>query len=404
MSFETLNLSEPILRALRNEGYTTPTPIQQQAIPVILEGHDLLGSAQTGTGKTAAFAIPVLQHLLGEKPQQRRAIRALVLTPTRELAVQVGDSFAAYGKFTNLFHTVIYGGVSQHSQVQKVRRGVDILVATPGRLLDLMNQGHIDLRHVQYFVLDEVDRMLDMGFVHDVKRIIAKIPQKRQTMFFSATMPSQTSELAYAILRDPVSVEVTPTSSTAETISHSLYMVDKGNKFPLLRHILEDSNVGSVLVFTRTKRGADKVARQLNQSNILSDAIHGNKTQAARQKALKKFKAGQVRVLVATDIAARGIDIDYLSHVINFEMPMDPETYVHRIGRTGRAGASGVALSFCDREERSQLKEINKLLGTPIPVVEDHPYPAAVIKEVPRNPNGFAQRAARGRMSRRRFA
>ncbi|CAA9303100.1 MAG: ATP-dependent RNA helicase RhlE [uncultured Cytophagales bacterium] len=379
MSFQNLNVIDPILRALAGEGYTQPTPIQAQAIPVLLSGRDLLGCAQTGTGKTAAFAIPMLQalHNAGTDGNGPRPIKALVLTPTRELAIQIGESFGTYGKHTGVRHTVIFGGVSQHGQTVALRRGVDVLVATPGRLLDLMNQGFVSLRNLQMFVLDEADRMLDMGFIHDVKKIIAKLPASRQSLFFSATMPPEIGKLAATILRDPVRVEVTPVSSTAEKVTQAVYLVEKNDKKFLLVHLLNEENISAALVFTRTKHGADRVAKDLNKSGIAAEAIHGNKSQNARQRALSSFKSKQIRVLVATDIAARGIDIDELSHVINFELPNEPETYVHRIGRTGRAGASGIALSFCDAEERDYLKGINKLIAKTLPVVADHPYPAA---------------------------
>jgi ATP-dependent RNA helicase RhlE len=376
MTFENLNLIEPILKALKIEGYTKPTPIQSQAIPLILQKKDLLGCAQTGTGKTAAFAIPMLQLLHTGQTAERgpKAIKALILTPTRELAIQIDESFGAYGKFTNLRHLVIFGGVSQHAQTQALQKGVDILVATPGRLLDLMNQGFINLRNLEIFVLDEADRMLDMGFVHDVKKIIAKIPAKRQTLFFSATMPAEIVGLANSILVNPAKVEVTPVSSTANTIQQAVYFVEKNNKRKLLNHVLADADIATALVFTRTKHGADRVAKDLNQAGITAEAIHGNKSQNARQRALTNFKGRSTRVLVATDIAARGIDVEELTHVINFELPNVPETYVHRIGRTGRAGASGIALSFCDSEEKLFLRDIHKLIAKNIPVVEDHPF------------------------------
>jgi len=382
MSFEKLKLIEPILRALQSEGYTKPTPIQEQAIPVLLERRDLLGCAQTGTGKTAAFATPILQLLHQDELYVKgpAGIKALVLTPTRELAIQIGDSFTAYGKFLRLKHTVIFGGVSQKSQTDALRAGVDILIATPGRLLDLINQRYVSLKHLKIFVLDEADRMLDMGFIHDVKKIIALIPAKRQTLFFSATMPTEIAKLANTILTNPVRVEVTPVSSTANTIQQKLYYVEKPGKRQLLLHLLEDENIETALVFTRTKHGADRVAKDLSKAGITAEAIHGNKSQNARQRALTNFKTRKTRVLVATDIAARGIDIDDLSHVINYELPNIPETYVHRIGRTGRAGASGIAFSFCDTEEREFLRDIHKLIGKTIPVVE-HPYQAvAAIK------------------------
>src|SRR5688572_9529684 len=376
MSFEKLNLIEPILRALQNEGYTKPTPIQEQAIPLILDRKDLLGCAQTGTGKTAAFAIPILQLLHKDElfVKGPAGIKALILTPTRELAVQIGESFAAYGKHLRLSHTVVYGGVSQRTQTNALRSGVDILIATPGRLLDLMNQRYVKLHNLKMLVLDEADRMLDMGFIHDVKKVIAQVPEKRQTIFFSATMPTEIASLANTILKNPARVEVTPVSSTANTIKQAVYFVEKKDKRKLLLHLLQDRNIVTALVFARTKHGADRVAKDLVQSGIRAEAIHGNKSQGARQRALNNFKSQQTRVLVATDIAARGIDVDDLSHVINFELPNVPETYVHRIGRTGRAGAKGTSLSFCDQEEKEYLRDIHKLIQKTIPVVEDQPY------------------------------
>ncbi len=382
MTFQELNLIEPIQRALRTEGYTQPTPIQEQSIPLTLQGRDLLGCAQTGTGKTAAFALPILQSL-HSRPQAGapRPIRALILTPTRELAIQIDESFAAYGRHTGLRHTVIFGGVSQNRQVDALRHGIDILVATPGRLLDLMQQGYVSLRNLEIFVLDEADRMLDMGFIHDVRRVIAKLPTRRQTLFFSATMPPEIQKLADTILTNPVKVAVTPVSSTAETVGQSIYFVEKADKKRLLIHLLEDGSISTVLVFTRTKHGANKVAKDLNSAGIKAEAIHGNKSQNARQNALQAFKNRQIRVLVATDIAARGIDIDDLTHVLNYEIPNIPETYVHRIGRTGRAGASGTALSFCDSEERAYLRDIQKLIGRPIPVARVNPFPSTGVSE-----------------------
>ncbi len=379
MTFDQLNLQEPLLKALKETGYSTPTPIQEQSIPVVLQQKDLLGCAQTGTGKTAAFAIPVLQLLHSQQPVQRgpRAVKALVLTPTRELAIQIEESFRAYGKYTGLNQMVIFGGVSQGSQVNALRNGVDILIATPGRLLDLINQGFINLQQLQIFVLDEADRMLDMGFIHDVKRIITRIPVKRQTLFFSATMPPEIAGLANTILKQPVKVEVAPVSSTAERIEQQVYFTDKDNKRSLLIHVLENSDIERALVFARTKYGSDKIAKALTRAGIKADAIHGDKSQNARQHALNNFKNGKIRILVATDIAARGIDVDNLTHVINYELPNVPETYVHRIGRTGRAGASGIAISFCDGEERAYLKDIQKLIRQSIPVVEEHPFLAA---------------------------
>src|SRR5882757_1282652 len=382
LSFQHLNLIEPLLKALNNEGYTIPTPIQEQAIPIILSRKDLLGCAQTGTGKTAAFAIPMLQLLCEDAAgvkqdtglRAQRPIKALILTPTRELAIQIDESFAAYGRHTGMEHVVIFGGVPQQPQVQALRRGIDILVATPGRLLDLIDQRYINLKDISFFVLDEADRMLDMGFVHDVKKIIAKLPQKRQTLFFSATMPPEIQKLAATILVNPSKVEVTPASSTAETIQQSMYFVDRKDKRSLLLHVLKTHDIPTALVFTRTKHGADKVAQGLTRAGVRAEAIHGNKSQNARQRALLNFKTRQTRILVATDIAARGIDIDELTHVINYELPNVPETYVHRIGRTGRAGASGIALSFCDAEEKEFLRDIQKLIARQIPVVEDHPH------------------------------
>lgn len=377
MLFEDLKLIEPILKALNSEGYTKPTPIQAQTIPLALERRDILGCAQTGTGKTAAFAIPIIQLLAQDvgNSSGKKVIRALILTPTRELAIQIGDSFANYGKNTKLNYQVIFGGVSQHSQVQAIRNGLDVLIATPGRLLDLMNQKLLHIDTVKFFVLDEADRMLDMGFVHDVKKIIAKLPAQRQSLFFSATMPPAIQQLADAILVKPAKVEVSPVSSTADTINQVVYFVDKGNKRHLLKDVLQDKAIERVLVFTRTKHGADRVAKDLHKAGITAQAIHGNKTQNARQNALNNFKAKLTRVLVATDIAARGIDIDELTHVINYELPNISESYVHRIGRTGRAGASGIAIAFCDAEEKAYLRDIEKLIGKPIPVVDGHAYP-----------------------------
>lgn len=376
MLFEQLNLIEPILRALNTEGYTTPTPIQEQSIPILLQGRDLLGCAQTGTGKTAAFAIPILQilHEAKKAGSTSKGIKALILTPTRELAIQIDESFAAYGRHLNLKHLVIFGGVSQQPQTNALRNGVDILIATPGRLLDLVEQRYVNLSQLEILVLDEADRMLDMGFIHDVKKIITKVPARRQTLFFSATMPSEIAKLSSTILTNPARVEVTPVSSTAETIQQAMYFVEKENKKHLLIHLLKDKTIQSALVFTRTKHGADKVVKDLVRVGVGAEAIHGNKSQNARQRALSNFKSGHTRVLVATDIAARGIDVDNLSHVINFELPNVPETYVHRIGRTGRAGASGIAYSFCDMEEKEFLRDIQKLISVSVPVVTDHPY------------------------------
>lgn len=374
MDFNSLGLIEPILSALSQQGYSNPTPIQQQAIPIVLKQQDLLGCAQTGTGKTAAFAIPILQ-LLYQQKQHVPGIKVLILTPTRELAIQINDSFAAYGQYTGITHTVIFGGVSQLHQTNALKKGVDVLIATPGRLLDLMSQGFIHLRHLQIFVLDEADRMLDMGFIHDVKKVIVRLPEKRQTLFFSATMPPEIQKLASVLLTNPAKVEVTPVSSTADAIEQGLFYVAKPDKNKLLIHLLKDPALVTALVFTRTKHGADKVVKVLHQQNITAAAIHGNKSQNARQNALNNFKNGAIRVLVATDIAARGIDIDDLTHVINFELPEVPETYVHRIGRTGRAGNTGIALSFCDADEKTELRDIQKLIGKTIPVFTEHPYP-----------------------------
>ena len=363
---------EPILKALKEEGYSSPTPIQEQSIPILLQGKDLLGCAQTGTGKTAAFSIPILQKLY--KTDHRKGIKAWILTPTRELAIQIGECFEAYGKYPGLKHTVIFGGVGQKPQTDALRNGVQILVATPGRLLDLITQGYISLKTLDFFVLDEADRMLDMGFIHDIRRILKLLPQKRQTLFFSATMPPEIETLANSMLTHPEKVEVTPASSTVDTISQYVYFVEKKEKKDLLLHLLKDQSIESVLIFTRTKHGADKLARILTKSGIRAEAIHGNKSQNARQRALTDFKNHTLRVLIATDIAARGIDVDQLSHVINYELPNVPETYVHRIGRTGRAGHDGIAISFCESEELPYLKDIQKLIGKTIPVVKDHPF------------------------------
>lgn len=372
MTFENLNLIEPILRALQNEGYTSPTPIQEEAIPELLDGRDLLGCAQTGTGKTAAFSIPILQRLYNDN--RHGGIKALVLTPTRELAIQIDESFEAYGKYTGLKHTVIFGGVSQVPQTAALRRGIDILIATPGRLLDLISQGFVNLRSLEYFVLDEADRMLDMGFIHDIKRILPLLPKKRQTLFFSATMPPEIANLANSLLHNPVKVEVTPVSSTVDMIEQCVYFIDKNDKKNLLIDLLQNPAIESALVFTRTKYGADKLAKALCKAEIKAEAIHGEKSQTARQRALTNFKAHTTRVLIATDIAARGIDVDQLSHVFNFELPNVPETYVHRIGRTGRAGHEGTAIAFCDTEELPLLKDIQKLIGKAIPVIGDHAW------------------------------
>ena len=377
MTFSELGLLPEIQRSLDQLGYTKPTPIQASAIPFALKGRDVLGCAQTGTGKTAAFSIPILQ-LLGKKDQSTkpgRFPRALILTPTRELAAQISESIRDYGKGLNLRHTVIFGGVSQVPQVNKLRDGLDILVATPGRLLDLMQQGHIRLDHVEFFVLDEADRMLDMGFIHDVKKILPKIPKGRQTLFFSATMPLAIADLAKNILKNPEYIKVDPVSSTADTVKQVVYHVLKPEKKNLLKYLLKDEKLDSVLVFSRTKRGADRLAKVLDKANIPSAAIHGDKSQGARERALSEFKSGKKRVLVATDIAARGIDIDSLAYVVNYDLPNESETYVHRIGRTGRAGANGMSISMCDVDERPYLKDIEKLIQKKIEVISDHPFP-----------------------------
>lgn len=375
--FKDLHLVEPIQKALESEGYTKPTPIQERAIPELLQGKDLLGCAQTGTGKTAAFAIPILQKLSYEKPlkKEKRQIKALVVAPTRELAIQIGDNFKKYSANLRLKTLMVYGGVSQHPQTKQLKRGVDILVATPGRLLDLINQGHISLKNVQHFVLDEADLMLDMGMIDDVKKIVKFIPDNRQTMLFSATMPDEIEKLTRAILKDPVKVEITPVSSTAEKIKQEVYFVDKGNKTNLLIHLLKDDAIESALVFSRTKHGADRIVGSLGKAGFSAQAIHGNKTQKARQRALNNFKQRKTKILVATDIAARGIDIAELSHVINYNLPEVPETYVHRIGRTGRSGNSGVAISFSDHDEKALLRGVQKLIDKTIPENLDNPYP-----------------------------
>lgn len=375
VTFDRLNIIDPILKAVSDEGYTHPTPIQEQAIPIVLEGRDLLGCAQTGTGKTAAFAIPILQHMAALPPSRgQKLIKVLVLTPTRELAIQIGESFSVYGKNLRVNNLVIFGGVPQGAQVKALKAGVDILVATPGRLLDLIGQHIISLADIGIFVLDEADRMLDMGFIHDVKKVVARLPQKRQSLFFSATMPPEIQKLADTILVKPAKVEVTPVSSTAETIQQSLYYVDQKEKKKLLVHLLQDKTINRVLVFIRTKHGADKLVKDLHKAGIAAEAIHGNKSQNARQRALNNFKNFDTRVLIATDIAARGIDIDDLTHVINYDLGDVPETYVHRIGRTGRAGNSGIAIAFCDEEEKDNLRGIQKLIGFAIPVVAEHPF------------------------------
>jgi ATP-dependent RNA helicase RhlE len=404
--FKELELIEPILKALETEGYTNPTPIQEQAIPSALAGKDILGCAQTGTGKTAAFSIPILQLVCQSQLNGNftRGIKALILTPTRELAIQIDESIAAYGKNLRISHEVIFGGVSQHHQVINLKKGVDILTATPGRLLDLMQQGFINLRDIRFFVLDEADRMLDMGFINDVKKVVAKLPEKKQTLFFSATMPDEIEKLANTLLKNPVTIAVTPVSSTVEKIEQAIYFVEKENKKNLLQDLLQDSAIKSALVFTRTKHGADKVVKNLVKQGISSEAIHGNKSQNARQRALNNFKNGNTRILVATDIAARGIDVDGLSHVFNYELPNVPETYVHRIGRTGRAGEKGMAISFCDTEERAYLKDIQKLIKIELPIVSNHEYHSATPQKVSFNrPEKIKKPTPRNRMVKQSY-
>lgn len=372
MTFKDLKLSEPLLMALQGMGYTNPTPIQEQAIIPILNGSDIFGCAQTGTGKTGAFLLPVLQQLQG-KPGSKNA-RALILAPTRELAIQISENLRCYSKFLKLSHTTIFGGVSQKNQETELKKGVDIIIATPGRLLDLMNQGIMNLDKIEHFVLDEADRMLDMGFINDIKKIIVRLPKKRQTLFFSATVSDSIMKLASTLLTNPIRISVSPVSSTTPLVEQSVYYVDKENKRSLLKHVLSSDKVEHALVFTRTKRGADRVAKELNKSGISSEAIHGNKSQGARERALKGFKQRKIRVLVATDIASRGIDVDRLSHVINYEIPELAETYVHRIGRTGRAGSNGTAISFCAKDELNYMKDISKLIKQNIPIVASHPF------------------------------
>lgn len=375
MTFSDLKLIKPLVLALDKKGYTQPTPIQEQSIPHILEGKDIFGCAQTGTGKTAAFALPILQLLDSRKDANKaRVVKALILAPTRELALQISENFADYSRNLGISHCTVFGGVSQNPQVANIRRGVDVLIATPGRLLDLMNQGFVKLNNIEFFVLDEADRMLDMGFINDIKKIIAKIPAKRQTLFFSATAAPAIMKLANTILNNPVNVAVTPVSSTTSLVAQSVYYVKKENKRLLLKHVLNNGKIEHALVFTRTKRGADKVVKDLNGMGISAEAIHGNKSQGARERALKGFKNRTIRILVATDIASRGIDVDKLSHVINYEIPEQAETYVHRIGRTGRAGSTGVAMSFCAQDEMTYLKDINKLIKKNIEVVSTHPF------------------------------
>ena len=383
MLFSELGLIEPLQKAVAHEGYKTPTPIQEQAIPVVLAGRDILGCAQTGTGKTASFVLPLLQRMHEQKQAARisgHPLKALILTPTRELATQIHESIETYGRFLNLKSVVIFGGVSQNRQVSDLRRGCDFIVATPGRLMDLMNQHFIVLNGIEYFVLDEADRMLDMGFVHEVKRIIGRLPRKRQTLFFSATMPPAIQSLVKEILTNPVHITVTPEATTAELVDQKLYYVQKSEKRSLLHHLLKTNPPESVLVFTRTKHGADRVARDLNHAGFKATAIHGDKTQQSRERSLQGFKEGKMQILVATDIAARGIDIDDLALVVNFDLPNIPESYVHRIGRTGRAGAFGKAISFCDFEEKIYLKDIQKFIGQTVPVESNHPYHVALME------------------------
>lgn len=403
MNFKDLQLSPLLLKALKEKGYVTPSPIQEKAIPHVLNGRDVLGCAQTGTGKTAAFALPILQNLMNPsaKNHSKRVIRSLILTPTRELALQIADNFKEYGSHTAIRCAVIFGGVSAKPQIEELRRGVDVLVATPGRLNDLIGQKEIDLSQIEIFVLDEADRMLDMGFIHDVKKIIALLPKQKQTLLFSATMPPEIQELTKKLLRNPVQVEVTPVSSTVDLIDASLYYVDKENKRALLSYILNSEDITSTLVFTRTKHGADRVAKFLNKNRINAAAIHGDKSQGARQTALSQFKSGQIRVLVATDIAARGIDIEELSCVINFDLPNIPETYVHRIGRTGRAGLGGRAISFSNIEEKEYVKDIEKLTGKTIPVVENHPFPMVVFSVPPKETKPFVRAVSQAKPVRK---
>ena len=381
MTFSDLKLIKPLVVALEKMGYEKPTPIQEKSIPPLLEGRDIFGCAQTGTGKTAAFALPILQFLSERQSAptsqlmgNSKKMKALILAPTRELALQISESFSSYGGKLQISHTTVFGGVSQNKQVRQLRDGVDVVIATPGRLLDLMQQGFVDLSGIEFFVLDEADRMLDMGFIRDIKKIIAKLPTKRQTMFFSATAAPEIMELANSLLKNPVKVSVDVVSSTSDLIQQGVYYVAKEDKRSLLKHILNDGKIDHALVFTRTKRGADRVAKELNSSGIKAEAIHGDKSQGARERALKGFKDRSIRILVATDIASRGIDVDKLSHVINFEIPEQPETYVHRIGRTGRAGSQGVALSLCTKEELPYLKDIHKLIKKNIATVGSHPF------------------------------
>lgn len=403
-TFSELGLNDLLQKSLREQNYTTPTPIQAAAIPHLLEGKDLLGCAQTGTGKTAAFALPILNNLMlsWNKKLVPKQARVLVLTPTRELAIQIEQSFRAYGKHLNLKYAVIFGGVGQTPQVKALAQGVDVLIATPGRLLDLIQQRYLSLQGVEVFVLDEADRMLDMGFINDVNKVLKLLPQQRQNLFFSATMPPEIVKLSNSILRNPVKVEVTPPSTTVELIAQSVMYVDRKHKSDLLRHLLKDNALKRVIVFTRTKHGANRVVETLEKNRIASAAIHGNKSQGARQKALENFREGRVRVLVATDIAARGIDIDGITHVINFEVPNISESYVHRIGRTARAGTSGIAISFSDLEEKAFIRDIEKLIGQPIPVDQNHPYHSSMIEQSRPLSSGKAKAAIEGRRPDRR--
>ncbi|ANH84123.1 DEAD/DEAH box helicase [Niabella ginsenosidivorans] len=403
MSFNSLQLIAPLLKALSEAGYTLPTPVQEKSIPVILQKKDVLACAQTGTGKTASFALPLLQLLHQQEPEGfNSSCRALILVPTRELALQVADSFTVYGKYLSLKHLAIFGGVSQFNQVKALRQKVDVLIATPGRLLDLLHQRHLSLQQIKFLVLDEADRMLDMGFINDVKKILSKLPLQRQTILFSATMPPEIQQLADTLLKQPVKIAITPPATTVDRIQQSLYYTEKQHKPSLLLHLLKDEDIKTALVFARTKHGADKIAKNLTRAGIKAAAIHGNKSQSARQSSLLNFKTGTIRVLVATDIAARGIDIDQMGHVINYELPNIPETYVHRIGRTGRAGADGMAISFCDYEEKLYLRDIQKLIRKTIPVVKDHPFDVPLMhgnEQLPAQPaawgsrqNGFKKR------------
>ncbi|TNE50190.1 MAG: DEAD/DEAH box helicase [Deltaproteobacteria bacterium] len=398
MTFASLDLIEPLQRAVEAQQYENPTPIQEKAIPPLLEGRDVLGCAQTGTGKTAAFALPILQHIAeNPTPRGRRKIRALVLSPTRELAAQIGEAFEVYAQFLQIKHYVIFGAVSEKNQIAALRRGFEVLVATPGRLLDLHGQGHVDLSHIEFFVLDEADKMLDMGFLHDIRRILALLPEERQNLLFSATMPDRIAKFANSFLRNVVRVEVTPQATTVEQIEQQVMFLERNNKRRLLVQFLRSGEVEQAIVFTRTKHGANRLVRQLERANIQASAIHGNKSQNARRRALDQFRDGSLPVLVATDVASRGIDVDGVSHVFNFDLPNDPETYVHRIGRTGRAGRTGTAIAFCDPSERAYLRDIEKLIGQEIPVVKEHEWHAedAIPTKTPPPPPKRSQRRGR---------